>query len=231
MTARVTVELAWGATGASALALECDVIVVVDLLSFTTCVSVATAKGVVVCPADQTAPSPALAPGDVLAGPRDGPPPTLSPASLRDLRAGQRLILPSPNGAAIAAARGSRTTVAAALRNASAVAEWLSECGGRIGVVAAGEHEADGRWRPSYEDAVGAGALVVRLSGRRSPQAEAAAVAFRDAVPHMLQRMLGSRSGTELADAGFADDVAMAAELDVDAVVPVLRDGAFTAAH
>jgi 2-phosphosulfolactate phosphatase len=202
---------------------------VIDVLSFTTCVSVATALGAVVRPADPDAALPALAPGDLLAGPRDGPPPTLSPASLRGLGQGQRLILPSPNGAAIATALDGTTTVAAALRNASAVAEWLGECGGRIGVVAAGEHDPDGRWRPSYEDAVGAGALVVRLAGRRTPQTEAAALAFRDATPHLVQRLLGSRSGTELADAGFGDDVAIAAELDADPSVPLLRDGAFTA--
>ena len=37
-------------------------------------------------------------------------------------------------------------------------------------------------------------------------------------------------SGRELVERGFAEDVAIAAELASSAVVPVLRDGAFTSA-
>jgi 2-phosphosulfolactate phosphatase len=36
-------------------------------------------------------------------------------------------------------------------------------------------------------------------------------------------------SGRELIEQGFAEDVAIAAELDSSTAVPVLRDGAFTA--
>ena len=222
-------ELAWGAAGGRSLAASCQVVVVVDVLSFTTCVSLATACGATVRPADPDAPLPAFAPGDLLAGPRDGPGPTLSPASLRDLRPGQRLILPSPNGAAFTAALDGATGIAAALRNAGSVAEWLRNHGGRIGVVAAGEHAEDGSWRPAYEDVVGAGAVLARLGGRLSPQAEAAARAFRAAAPELAERLLGSRSGSELTDHGYQDDVTIAAELDADAVVPVLSDGVFVA--
>jgi hypothetical protein len=54
--------------------------------------------------------------------------------------------------------------VAACLRNSAAVARWLATAGERIGILAVGEDDADGRWRPAYEDLLGA--------GRRRPQRE-----------------------------------------------------------
>jgi 2-phosphosulfolactate phosphatase len=231
MTAARTVDLAWGVAGVRALAPDCDVLVVVDVLSFTTAVSVAVACGASVRPLAPGERLPGVAPGDVLAGPRDGPGPTLSPMSLRDLRPGQRLLLPSPNGGAVAAALGEVIAVSAALRNTRAVVEWLRDFGGnRIGIVAAGEQGEDGRWRPAYEDALGAGAVAARLGARCSPQAEAAAVAFRSAESALAGELRACRSGDELVRAGFDADVAMAAELDVDAVVPQWRDRVFAAA-
>jgi 2-phosphosulfolactate phosphatase len=231
MTRALTVDLAWGVAGAYALAADVDVVVIVDVLSFTTAVSVATACGAMVRPVDIDEPVTDLAPGDLLAGPRDGPGPTLSPVSLRELRPGQRLLLPSLNGAAISRALGDAVGVAAAFRNAGAVVDWLQTRGGSVGIVAAGEREDDG-WRPSYEDAVGAGAIAARLSDRSarcSPQASAAAVAFRAAESSLAQHLRDCRSGNELVSAGFAADVDAAAELDADHVVPVLRDHVFVA--
>jgi 2-phosphosulfolactate phosphatase len=223
-----SVELAWGIDGARSLAADCDVVVVVDVLSFTTCVSVATSCGAEVRPAayDEAV---RISPGELLAGPRDVGGVSLSPISLLALQPGQRLVLPSPNGAAIAARLNGAPAIAAALRNAGATAGWLSEHGGRIGVVAAGEYDGEGGWRPSYEDLVGAGAVIARVDSPRTPQAEAAARAFRAAGPDMATHLLNSRSGRELADSGFSDDVVMSAAVDADDVVPQLRDGVFVA--
>ena len=92
-----------------------------------------------------------------------------------------RLVLPSPNGSAIAAAAPG-VTVAASLRNASAVAEWLSERFRGdvepVSVIAAGERWPDGSLRPALEDLLGAGAvlsaLVARTGVSESPEAAAA---------------------------------------------------------
>jgi 2-phosphosulfolactate phosphatase len=229
MSTPMSVELAWGVAGVHSLAADCDVLVLVDILSFTTAVSVAVSCGASVRPVGVHEVLPDIAPGDVLAGPRDGPGPTLSPVSLRELRPGQRLVLSSPNGAAIAASLGRVTAVTAALRNASAVVDWLRARGGRIGLVAAGEHDRDAQWRPSYEDALGAGAIAARLGARCSPQAEAAAVAFRAAESRLADSLRECRSGADLVQSGFAEDVAMAADLDADPVVPVWRDRVFAA--
>jgi 2-phosphosulfolactate phosphatase len=150
------------------------------------------------------------------------------------------LVLPSPNGSAVAAAAhgaGARV-VAGCLRNGGAVGRWLAASGyGRrerpVGVVAAGERWPDGSLRPALEDLLGAGAVITALRGRGcgplSPETAMAAAAHASCAD--VARAVGeSVSGRELAEGGFADDVAVAVELDASELVPVLVDGAFTAA-
>jgi 2-phosphosulfolactate phosphatase len=45
-----------------------------------------------------------------------------------------------------------------------------------------------------------------------------------------MTAVTSSASGRELTDEGFAGDVDIATELDVCGIVPILTDGAFTAA-
>jgi 2-phosphosulfolactate phosphatase len=155
----------------------------------------------------------------------------LSPASLVGLDADARLILPSPNGSSIAhaAVNGGVPVVAACLRNAAAVARYLRDFE-RIGLVPAGERWGDGSLRPAYEDWVGAGAVGDRLRGQDpsvqlTPEAEAAVLAFR-----ALRPLLECTSGRELVEKGFEEDVALAGEVDVTDVVPVLVEGRFVRA-
>lgn len=225
--------LEWGPLGAKLLAERSDVLVVVDVLSFTTSLTVAVERGARVWPhtGGETAHELAGQIGAVLAGSRsshDGP--TLSPVSLLGLDGESRLILPSPNGSSLSAALGAGVpVVAACLRNSAAVARHLAGYE-RIGIVAAGERWSDESLRPAYEDLVGAGALVERLSAldpaaTPSPDAAAAAAAFR-----ALRPLAECPSGVELVQRGFADDVALASELDASEAVPVLRDGSYVAA-
>jgi 2-phosphosulfolactate phosphatase len=151
---------------------------------------------------------------------------------LRKAPAPERLVLPSPNGSAIAATADG-VVVAACLRNASAVAEWLrARAASPVTVIAAGERWPDGSLRPALEDLLGAGAVLSALSADTaddlSPEAAAAAAVFRGtpSVPDAVRRCA---SGLELAGAGFAEDVEIAVELDESDAVPVLRDGAFRA--
>ena len=99
---RVAVE--WGPAGAKVLSESCDVLVVVDVLSFSTALTVAVERGAKVWPhtGGESAGQLARDIGAVLAGNRsshDGV--TLSPASLRELPDDARLVLPSPNGSSI----------------------------------------------------------------------------------------------------------------------------------
>lgn len=235
------VALEWGPVGAKVLAEKCDVLVVVDVLSFSTAVTVAVERGARVWPHTGGENARVLARdiGAVLAGNRgshDGA--TLSPASLLDLAEGARLVLPSPNGSSIAfaavesgvtALHGGVAVVVGCLRNATAVGRYLRDFA-RIGVVPAGERWGDGSLRPAYEDLVGAGAVIDRIvahdpAAELSPEAESAAIAFRAWRP--LEQCT---SGQELVERGFAEDVRLAAELDVSSVVPRLVEGRFVAA-
>ena len=229
---RVAVE--WGPVGAKVLAESSDVLVVVDVLSFSTALTVAVERGAKVWPhtGGESAGQLARDIDAVLAGSRsshEGV--TLSPASLRELPDDARLVLPSPNGSSIAfaAVNGALPLVAGCLRNAHAVARHLRDVE-RIGIVPAGEQWSDGSLRPAYEDLVGAGAIVERLTAEEpgvelSPEAEAAAAAFR-----WLRPLAQCPSGVELIDKGYAEDVTIAEQVDDSEVVPVLVEGRFVAA-
>ena len=228
---RVAVE--WGPAGAKILSESCDVLVVVDVLSFSTALTVAVERGAKVWPhtGGESAGQLARDIDAVLAGNRsshEGV--TLSPASLRDLADDARLVLPSPNGSSIAfaAVNGALPVVAGCLRNAHAVARHLRDVE-RIGIVPAGERWGDGSLRPAYEDLVGAGAVVERLTAEEpgvelTPDAEAAAAAFR-----WLRPLAQCPSGVELIDKGYADDVTIAEQVDASDVVPVMVEGRFVA--
>ena len=246
------VRLEWGPTGGEAAARGAAVAVVVDVLSFTTCVSVAADRGIAVHPyrwQDGTAQAYAEQVGAVLAAGRGTAGDTtgavsLSPASIAAAHDLERLVLPSPNGSTIAtrlAGTGS-TVVAAALRNRSAVARWVRDRTGgaeAVAVVAAGERWPDGSLRPAVEDLWGAGAVVAALADLGvddlTPEAAAAAAAFRDVTDpadpaRLLQGLRACTTGKELVDRGWAEDVRIAGGLDVSGTVPVLEQEAFAAA-
>lgn len=157
---------------------------------------------------------------------------SLSPGSVRRVEPPPGLlVLPSPNGSTISAALASvvPTVVAACLRNASAVAAWLAARPElTVAVVPAGERWPDGRLRVAVEDLWGAGAVLSTLVGvGASPEARVAAAAFDAVRPRLAAELRACASGRELIEAGFADDVEVAAELDASTVVPVLVDGVF----
>jgi 2-phosphosulfolactate phosphatase len=224
----------WGVSGVRLLAPVVDLVVIVDVLSFSTAVSIAVEFGARVVPypyRDGTAAAYAKSIGATLASPnRSAPGPTLSPASLAALRPGETVVLPSPNGAtcAVEAAVAGAMVVAGCLRNASAVGQLVANHGGAVAVVAAGEQWPDGSLRPSVEDLIGAGSILTASDpATLSPEARAAVAAFRT-VRSRLDASLGeSASGRELVAAGFGVDVQLAAELDATDIVPVLVDGAF----
>src|SRR6478735_7143192 len=229
----------WGPTGASAIGADVDVAVVVDVLSFTTTLSVAVERGIRVHPfrwKDERAAAHAAELDAVLAGPR-GPGVSLSSAAMLEVRGVERIVLPSPNGSAISAGLVDRgaTVVGACLRNRSAVAHWLAPrvaAGERVAVIAAGERWPDGSLRPAVEDLWGAGAVLAGLvdlgHADLSPEARVAELAFRAVVARLPADLPRCASGRELVDAGFGPDVDVASGLDASDVVPVLRDGFFS---
>ncbi len=234
----------WGPAGARAITHDCDVAVVVDVLSFTTTLTVAADHGTVVYPCrwhDDSASRFAAERNAVLAVGRSHAASgrvSLSPGSLRAAGHIPRLVLPSPNGSAIshALARTVPNVLAVSLRNRTAAAAWLldrrrAEPALRVAIVAASERWSDGSLRPAAEDQWGAGALVASLRAGgwpdASPEARVAQATF-EALGGDVERELGRcAGGRELILMGYDDDVRIAAELDRSRSVPLLREDAF----
>jgi 2-phosphosulfolactate phosphatase len=229
-------RLEWGENGVAALAPDCAVLVIVDVLSFTTAVDVALNRGARVMPVrrgDVRAISAARAAGAVVAGEQRW---TLRPSSLVDLPADTLLALPSPNGAMLcaqAAATGA-TVFAACLRNAESVAREVEKVadGRPIGIVPAGERwgVTAGPLRPGIEDLLGAGSIAAALlsTGGASPEAWLAANCFVNEIDNVVELLHGCASGRELTAAGHAADVDLAATVGSSSCAPVLRDGVLT---
>ena len=185
----VMVLTEWGSGGVKALRDQAAVLVIVDVLSFSTAVDVAVSNGAVVYPFpygdEDAAQAAAERVGAVLAKPRrsSGGQFSLSPQSLMAVPAGTRIMLPSPNGARLSLACGDRPVLTGCLRNAAAVARTARQIanGGPVGVVPAGERWPDGSLRPAIEDLLGAGAIIHHLALTCSPEAEVALNAFRGA--------------------------------------------------
>ena len=238
----------WGSEGLHAIGQDAAVIVIVDVLSFTTAVDVAVNNGGIVYPfpaGDDGATEFAASCHAALAVHRnavkEASPWSLSPHALRDLPSGTRLVLPSVNGATLVqkAARFGVPILAGCLRNATAVANRaasLASGRGAIAVIASGErwYTATGPLRPATEDLLGAGAVLHALDPSAavrqpccSPEAAAARAAFASARYRLVEHVSRSTSGRELLAQGWADDVGMSAALDVSTTTPLFKNGAF----
>lgn len=225
----------WGARGVEQLAPISDVIIIVDILSFSTCVEIATSRGAIVFPwrwKDETAEKFAVSVHAELAVPRAeqrvASPYSLSPQSLNQVPRGTRLVLPSPNGATLSLMTGNTPTLAGCLRNCRAVAQAAMSYGHRIAVIPSGEKWHDGSLRPAVEDWIGAGAILSHLKGHSSPEATSAISAYHQAVPNLNLLLRQCSSGKELISKGFQSDVDLASELNVSEGIPKLRDRAYT---
>lgn len=229
---RKTVSLGWGLNGLKHLLPDSDVVVIVDVLSFSTAVDVAVGKGAQVLPfayGREDAAAHAIRHQAHLARPRSAGEGqfSLSPKSLSQLTPGQRIVLPSPNGSMLSERTDKRVTLAGCLRNARAVAKVALRSGCRIAVIAAGERWPDGSLRPALEDLLGAGAIIDHLAASLTPDAEAARAAYQGMKASFKDAIAACASGQELIQAGFAEDVAYALALNASDAAPGLIEGAY----
>ena len=223
----------WGAAGLDTLA-GADVVVVVDVLSFSTCVDVAVARRAEILPVamkDERAAEFARERRAELAGRRGEARYSLSPASFLSIEPGARVVLPSPNGATLSARRADTGGIAlcGCLRNAAAVASAARRLGRTIAVIPAGERWEDGSLRPALEDWLGAGAILAGLGEDLSPEGRAARETFSAFESRLAEMLEHCASGRELITRGFESDVVLAAELNVSRAVPLLQRGAYHA--
>jgi len=228
------IKFEWGPEGLKATAGSTDVFIIVDVLSFSTSVSVAVDRGGLIYPFpwnDVRAQELARQIGGELAGRRgSGSRFSLSPASLRRISPGESVVLPSPNGSQLSTLTNGITTIAGCFRNARVTALAAEQFGRRITVIAAGERWEEGNTlRPSVEDALGAGAILSHLSGVRSPEATAAEATYLHRKNEIAGLVMMSSSGRELIAQGYEEDVQLALEMNSQQSVAVLKNGRYAA--
>lgn len=209
---RYQVRLEWGDDGLARLAAS-DVVVVVDVLRFSSTVTTRVAAGGAV-PLDAAAHAVSLN-GTAIsrAAAALDPAPIVLLGCLRNASAVAEAIADEQRR------RGARTSIALI-------------AGGELVPADAGAAARTAR-RFAVEDLLGAGAIVDALGVRgidhTSPEAAAAGEAFRGLRAATRHLLAASGSGQELAERGAHDEVRAAAELDASTSVPVLREGVFVA--
>ncbi len=246
------IHVEWGVPGALLAARRGDLVVVVDVLSFSTSVVEVVARdGIAFCYSPEELDEQGgrdragsihdavvlskqrnVAPGEV----------SLSPASLRSISFGERVVMTSLNGGRCTAAAADAPWVGiGCLTNRVAVArrvEGLLADGAatRCTVVPCAEvwsgpfmasqvgdlGSSAIPLRPSVEDLLGAGAIVAALGPQlpRSVEATIAAATFGSHSGRLASVLQGCVSGRELRERGFHEDVEIATQLDAHAVVP-----------
>ena len=208
-------HMGWGHREAGDAAERGDLLVVVDVLRFTSAATTAAAHGAIVRPLEWTW------------GAAVG---TKSPVHYIEAEVSKIYDVSSPNGAMCC--RHGGEVLAGSLLNAAATAaeamQLASAEGTDVTVLACGERWHDTRkLRFALEDYLGAGAILshMRGSATMSADAELCARAF-DAAGADLERLVREcPSGRELVEWGKGSDVDHACRLDLYDVAVVKRDG------
>lgn len=235
----------WGRRGAREAAKRGDITIIVDVLSFSSTVVTALHVGTEIFPysppLNEKAKSYAKQLGAELIVSRAEAAKTgkhsLSPVTFSAADFGGRFVLCSLNGASCTwIASKIPALLIGCLLNTSAVAEAANhiqkQTGANITVVPCGEHWEDPKddendLRPAIEDYLGAGAIMEKLQGSKSVEAQLCMSAFQYAKSNLHEFIWDCGSGRELRERGFAEDVTHSASLDVLQVVPILQNGRF----
>ena len=237
------VKMEWGRRGAREAAERGDIVIIVDVLSFSSTVVAALNAGAVIFPyppnLDGKRYASSIGAKYILgraeaARTRN---PTLSPVTFNEKHLNERFVLTSLNGAYCSwIASKVPALLIGSFLNASAVAVLASklqqETGADITVVPCGEmwndvRENEDRLRPSVEDYLGAGAILAGLGGSKSPEAEVCAGAFKSSESRIIELVWDSGSGRELRERGYEEDVKYCSQLNVIGIVPMMKDGRF----
>jgi 2-phosphosulfolactate phosphatase len=158
---------------------------------------------------------------------------TLSPHSYVGVKAGTRVVLPSPNGSTCCqyGARAAALFVGA-LVNAEAVGgavSYLLTAAGQLNatILACGERwrdpDEEGVMRFALEDYLGAGAVLSTLLFPQTIEAQACAATFQAMQDRLEAALWECESGQELRAKGLGEDVRYAARLNILTTAPMLR--------
>lgn len=222
-----TIRTEWSLHGIEQLSKISDVIIIIDVLSFSTCVDIVTNNQALVFPyqwKDESALEYAKKHNAILANTkRESDEYSLAPSSLVSIPQNTKIVLPSPNGSTLSLSTGNCLTLCGCLRNAKSVAEYAMKKGKNIALIPAGEKWVDRTLRPAFEDLLGAGAIINYLEGSLSPESLTAKLLFENTKNQLFDYVSNCSSGKELIGRGFTYDVELACEFNISDSVPFLN--------
>jgi len=231
-------KMEWGRRGAREAADRGDIVIIVDVLSFSSTVVSALNKGAIIYPYPPNLDGKQYAErigaefilGRAEAAKLDKP--TLSPVSFSQEHNCKKYVLTSQNGSFCTwIASKVPALLVGSLLNARSVADAANhiqkQTKANITVIPCGEQwEAiklqEDTLRPAMEDYLGAGAILSFLAGKKSPEAELCAAAFIHSKQNIDEFIWDCGSGRELRKKGFELDVKHCSILNVYQTVPVL---------
>lgn len=241
------IKFDWGGIGASRASQRGDIIVIVDVLSFSTSVVAALASGAIIFPFpyDENLTGYEYAKeikGELILGRAEAlksKKPSLSPASFNNSHSGKKYVLSSKNGALCTwLATDTEHLFIGCFNNATAVANVVNDIRKKtnknVTIIACGEKwENNGlgtsdSLRPCIEDFLAAGSILSKLEGKKSPEAEVSSITFLNSQHKILSLIENSGSGQELVQRGFKEDVVIASNINSDNVVPIICDKCVT---
>lgn len=228
----------WGPKGTVEAASRNDIIIIVDILSFSSTVTTALHQGAIIYPFSMEGDINAfgLSVGaEVLFGRIEGKRlnrPSLSPTSFKDYYTDKKFVLSSANGATCTKISGKVPAILiGCFLNISAVASVANKIqkttNANITVIACGERwsnakENEDKLRPCIEDYLGAGAILNLLEGTKSPESKVCIKTFKSSEKELEELILESGSGRELIGKGFSEDIKHSLRLDIFQEVPFL---------
>ncbi len=228
----------WGEKGTIEASNRGDIIVIVDVLSFSTTITGAVHHGAIVYPFPKVGDIEEfgkLVDAEVCLGRVESQTaglPSLSATSFNESHKDKRYVLSSRNGATCAkASKQDAYILIGSLLNISSIANIVNkiqkETNINITVIACGErwrstNDESRELRPSIEDYLGAGAILEKLEGTKSPEAKVCIGAFQNAKPNLSELINDSSSGRELINMGYPEDVKFSCQVDLYKDVPIL---------
>lgn len=239
------IKVEWGQRGAREASERGDIVIIVDVLSFSSTVVTAIEHGAIIYPhpppRNERAKAYAAQLGaELIQGRAEGAKyggHTLSPLSFSSSDRGKKLVMCSFNGAACTwVAKQVPALLIGSLLNASAVAETANHLRVKnnvpITVVPCGERwsdvmDSDNNMRPGIEDYLGVGLIVSKLHGEKSPEAQVCQGAYESAKSNMKELIKDCGSGRELRERGYGSDVDYCLQIDQSKAVPILRENHF----
>ncbi|MEH7303127.1 2-phosphosulfolactate phosphatase [Neobacillus drentensis] len=233
----------WGRRGAREAADRGDIIIIVDVLSFSSTVITALRYGAIIYPYPRTLDGKKFAEkigGEFILGRAEAAQigaPTLSPVSFCQDHNNKKYVLTSLNGAYCTWISSQvPALLIGSLLNAESVAVAANQIQkhtkANITVIPCGEQwegsrEYEDTLRPAIEDYLGAGAILSYLEGKKSPEAEFCMTSFLHSKEKLNNFIWDCGSGRELRGRGYETDVKHCSRLNIYPTVPLLNKDHF----